>query len=365
VITEKRIVLLGAYGYTAQLIAARLDQAGIGFSIAGRSPGKLKTMEEQFPSVISSCCLDIENENDLQELCSKTDILINCIGPYNLYGPLILKKCIEAGIVYLDICGEQYFVHHSLVEHQGMAVAHGATVYHSLAFESALALLLAGSCLPVNSSWKEISTLYYFNKMRPSPGTRLTMQTSGYFPVFYRKEKNLTESKLSDFSKSIIYPGKPSLNAALFAPYPEIIFFSKQYSPDESYSYLILEKEEIKYSLSDTRNKPTLAEVLERSKKRNYQGPDDRERKDQYFEIILFAESQKRERFCFSLAGKDMYGITASIVYIYLDYIIHAENLPKGIRLPSEADDATLLFEKILAENNIEMKAISGFSFLE
>jgi short subunit dehydrogenase-like uncharacterized protein len=363
--TEKRIVLLGAYGYTAQLIAARLDRAGIPFSIAGRLAAKLKKMEEQFPCIISTYCLDAENETDLQELYSKTDVLINCIGPYNLYGSLILKKCMEAGIIYMDICGEQYFVHHSLMNHQEMAIAHGATVFHSLAFESTLADLIAKCCLPKDLSWKEISTLYFFNKIHPSSGTRLSMQTSSFFPVFYLKERNLTESKISDFSKNILYPGKPGMNAALFTPYPEILFFSKQYLPVQSYSYLIFEEAEIKYFLSDNRAKSTLAEVLERSKKRNYQGPDDKERKDQYFEIILFAETPGNERFCFSLSGEDMYGITASIVQIYLDHIIHAENLPKGILLPSEVDDAVLLFEKILAENTIELKAINGFSFVE
>lgn len=360
-----KLVLLGAYGYTAQIIASSLSEAKIPFSVAGRNLGKLNELKAMYPSVVSSCYVDSESIDDISKLLTEFNIVINCIGPFNVMGPFILEQCVEKGICYIDICGEQNYVRNSFETFHEKAVKTGASIFHSIAFESALVDLLAKIHLPGNSKWKEISSVYYFEKSRPSPGTRLSMQTTSVFPVYKIENYKLHESGISSFSKMVEFPDRPELNAVLFAPYPEIIFFSKQFLPKYSCSYILTNQSMAKYAVMSNKENQKLEQILDLSKKRIKKGPDKSERENQYFEIILFAENSEGRKYCFSLTGKDMYGLTASIVTLYVEKIMNSVSLPSGVLCPSDIGDNDEVFQKILDQNKIELNTNCSFSFLK
>jgi hypothetical protein len=33
-------------------------------------------------------------------------LILNCVGPYRLYGEPVVRACVECGTDYLDVCGE-------------------------------------------------------------------------------------------------------------------------------------------------------------------------------------------------------------------------------------------------------------------
>ncbi len=127
------IVLFGATGFTGQLITQYLshnaEKENIKWAIAGRDEKKLKS--------ISSSCMglkpdtvvaDVKNYDSLNQMTAKTTILMNAVGPFNTYGPDVIKACLESKTHYLDITGEPSFVastynlHHLTAEHNKVCI---------------------------------------------------------------------------------------------------------------------------------------------------------------------------------------------------------------------------------------------------
>lgn len=109
------IILFGATGFTGQLIAKYLaihaKNENIIWAIAGRDIEKLHKVKNQLsgllPDILSS---DVKDRASLDVMTSQTKILMNAVGPFNLYGRDVIKSCIDQGTHYLDITGEPSFV---------------------------------------------------------------------------------------------------------------------------------------------------------------------------------------------------------------------------------------------------------------
>ncbi|CAK9293907.1 unnamed protein product [Gordionus sp. m RMFG-2023] len=116
---EFDIIIFGASGYSAIFIIeelAKTDKSkSVKWAVAGRNKAKLiealKTASQNSGVDLQNIPLYIGDVNDaisLKEICVKTNLLINCVGPYILYGEPVVKACIENGTDYLDICGETF-----------------------------------------------------------------------------------------------------------------------------------------------------------------------------------------------------------------------------------------------------------------
>jgi len=109
------IILFGATGFTGKLVAKYLSShantENITWAIAGRDEEKLiavsNTLSANKPSIITA---DINDGLSLRTMVSQTKILMNTVGPFNVYGKDVVKACIESGTHYLDITGEPSFV---------------------------------------------------------------------------------------------------------------------------------------------------------------------------------------------------------------------------------------------------------------
>jgi len=356
---------LGAYGYTAQLIASKLAEKNIVFTIAGRDESKLIELQKKYSQISKYYVIDIDLDDGLFSAIQKSDLVINCIGPYNIYGDKILEKCINAGVCYIDICGEQYFIYKTLEQYADKIASSGSGVIHSIAFESTLVDLLAELYLPKNSNWDEISSIYYFEKSRPSPGTKISMQTSSYFPTFRVNNYSFNESRISSFSKKVHNSTRPDFDALLFAPYPEILFFKYRYAPRYSNSYILTNQVNAKYAVLDNFPKPTLEVLMEQNKKRLINVIDKSERQNQYFEIMLYAIDSDGKHYSFSIIGKDMYELTISIMATYIEQLIQYENLPTGILFPSDINDPLNIFQQIVNQNNLIVKTGCDLNILD
>ncbi|CAK9293905.1 unnamed protein product [Gordionus sp. m RMFG-2023] len=114
---EFDIIIFGASSYSGVFIIEELAKAdkskSIKWAIAGRNKTKLidalKTASQNSGVDLQNIPLylgDVKDEITLKEICAKTKLLINCVGPYIFYGEPVVKACVENGTDYLDICGE-------------------------------------------------------------------------------------------------------------------------------------------------------------------------------------------------------------------------------------------------------------------
>lgn len=109
--STKPVVVYGASGYTGRLICEFLRQYNVPFVAAGRSEERLQeSMDKNVPGIETA---DYEvravdnNVEDLTDLFSGAEVVLNTVGPFSKYGPTVVEASLAAGAHYLDTSGEQ------------------------------------------------------------------------------------------------------------------------------------------------------------------------------------------------------------------------------------------------------------------
>ncbi|RZC51300.1 hypothetical protein C5167_019725 [Papaver somniferum] len=154
------LVILGASGFTGKYVvkeALKYLHNSISptsplktIALAGRNPAKLEealkwalsNYHHGFENTSSSILIikaDVSDPSSLRDLCSKTKLILNCVGPFSLYGEPVVSACIEVGCDYLDVCGEPEFMERMEAINHHKAVENGSLVISACAFQSAIA----------------------------------------------------------------------------------------------------------------------------------------------------------------------------------------------------------------------------------
>jgi len=146
------ILIFGATGYTGQYLveemARKAQQFGIKWGIAGRTKNKLNDVLQQASTVtgiadlssnVDTVIANITDKKSLIEMCQRTKILIDCVGPYRLYGEPVVQACLEARTHYLDICGEPQFLETMQVRYDQEARDRQVAIIGSCGFDSLMA----------------------------------------------------------------------------------------------------------------------------------------------------------------------------------------------------------------------------------
>lgn len=132
------IGLFGATGYTGKLIARELKRLNLPFFIAGRSKEKLAALAAELGVKIETVQAGVDDAASLQKMCGECKVLINCVGPFGLYGEPVIKACVDAGIHYVDTTGEALFIRAMKEKFHDAAQKKNIAVSPALAFETAL-----------------------------------------------------------------------------------------------------------------------------------------------------------------------------------------------------------------------------------
>ncbi|MCR5600954.1 MAG: saccharopine dehydrogenase NADP-binding domain-containing protein [Ruminococcus sp.] len=103
-----RAGLLGATGHVGRAAAETL----IGMEKYDVHLGVRNTdkAEEMFQGKAAIHAVDIFDSRKLEDFCRDCDIVINCAGPSELIGDIVLKACIETGTFYVDPAGGQRLI---------------------------------------------------------------------------------------------------------------------------------------------------------------------------------------------------------------------------------------------------------------
>lgn len=140
--TESRdfdIVLLGATGFTGQLIAAYLAErapSSVRIGLAGRNQPKLATVQAATGGNHELLAVDATDPAALRTLTAATRVLITTVGPYLVHGDPVVAACADTGTDYLDLTGEPEFADLTYLKHHARAVATGARLVHACGFDS-------------------------------------------------------------------------------------------------------------------------------------------------------------------------------------------------------------------------------------
>jgi len=336
---KPRICIAGVTGFTGRLIASELLSRGLAFDVLGRDRDKLKLWQNQSGHFGELFCADFKDDRELSEVLQKIDLLINCVGPFNLFSTNICKLATSLGKDYFDISGEQEYVKKSYEKNAALASENGACIVHSMAFESCLADLMADLLVRKSDQVNEISSFYHFTSSRPSPGTRLTMQTGHFFPSFAIKNHEYVKTTPLSWSREAYSAGNEEIRAALFMPYPEVVFFKERFQPKLSGSFLLSHEVQNPFpSQQNQGDQKDLKKILERHAKRKVKPISRQECLSQEFSLYVRVLTSEGKIKINCLQGADMYGVTATIIAEGISHYMQTgkRDIRTGILSPAE-----------------------------
>ncbi|KAF9412584.1 hypothetical protein HW555_008947 [Spodoptera exigua] len=87
-------------------------------------------------SAVKLIVADVGDEKSLREMCAQTNVLINCCGPFRLYGEPVVKAAVESKTNYVDITGEPQFIELMQIRYDEKAREAGVFVVSACGFDS-------------------------------------------------------------------------------------------------------------------------------------------------------------------------------------------------------------------------------------
>jgi short subunit dehydrogenase-like uncharacterized protein len=213
-LSEGRIVLFGATGYTGGLVAHALVAAGARPVLAARNRSRLEQLADELGGLETQVA-DVGDPSSVRALVERGDVLLSTVGPFMRYGTPALAAAVDAGAHYVDSTGEAPFIR-EVFEHWG-ARARDAGCGLLTAFASdwvpgnlagALALREAGAAVA------RVEVAYFatgagFSTSAMSGGTQASVVATMLDPGYtFRDGRLVSERAARRVRRFAIAPGK-------------------------------------------------------------------------------------------------------------------------------------------------------------
>ncbi|GAA1735627.1 DUF5938 domain-containing protein [Aeromicrobium alkaliterrae] len=109
--SDKRVVVYGASGYTGRLVCEYLREYNVPFIAAGRSEETLTTSMASHVAGVETADFEVvaveHDVESLTRLFAGADVVLNTVGPFSELGPAVVEACLASGAHYTDTTGEQ------------------------------------------------------------------------------------------------------------------------------------------------------------------------------------------------------------------------------------------------------------------
>ncbi|XP_011862880.1 PREDICTED: saccharopine dehydrogenase-like oxidoreductase isoform X1 [Vollenhovia emeryi] len=136
------IVIFGATGYTGKHVVKSVThmrkEQKMKFGVAGRRQEALEAVVKEFASDIENVPIlvaDVKDEESLKKMTEQARVLINCCGPYRLYGEPVVKACIATRTHYVDVTAEEQFMMEMQLKYSEAAKEAGIYVVSACGFD--------------------------------------------------------------------------------------------------------------------------------------------------------------------------------------------------------------------------------------
>ena len=131
------IVVYGATGLVGRTVCHELDAAGAAFAIVGRSAERIDALGAELPAATRRIAM-ISEPPTLQRAFGGARVVVNCTGPVSETGEPILVAALAAGAHYIDLGGDQAFMHAALERHESTARRAGLVAMPGAALNCAI-----------------------------------------------------------------------------------------------------------------------------------------------------------------------------------------------------------------------------------
>ncbi len=104
-----RVILFGATGYTGELTARALVEAGVQPLLVGRSHDRVRALAEELGG-LETAVADVTDRSSVAAVLAKGDALVTTVGPFAKLGEPALEAAISVGAHYVDSTGEPVWI---------------------------------------------------------------------------------------------------------------------------------------------------------------------------------------------------------------------------------------------------------------
>ena len=142
---EFDVILWGATGFTGKLVAEYMFRqygadGDVRWAIAGRNLDKLSQVAsqaagnqaDQIPIIVA----DTTDKDAINEMVQRTKVVCTTVGPYALYGTVLVEACATHGTHCCDLTGEVQWMVRTIEQFQSLAESTGAKIVHTCGFDS-------------------------------------------------------------------------------------------------------------------------------------------------------------------------------------------------------------------------------------
>ncbi len=214
--SDARIVLFGATGYTGGLAARALVAQGARPVLAARDRARVEALAAELGG-LEIAVADVADPRSVRALVQRGDVLLTTVGPFMRYGEAALVAAIDAGAHYVDSTGESPFIRDVFERWSPRAADADCALLTAFASDwvpgnlaGALALRAAGEAAAVT----RIEAAYFatgipFNTGAMSGGTRASVMTSMLDPSYAFRDTRLVSERAARHVRHYqLAPGK-------------------------------------------------------------------------------------------------------------------------------------------------------------
>src|SRR5437899_908210 len=131
---SRRIVLLGATGFTGNRVLRELLAAGATPTLVGRNGAKMSAAAVQLGVELPVLEVDVTSSTDLERVLTSNDVVLSTVGPFMKLGLATTTAAAHIGAHYLDCTGEATFVRR-VFDLGAVAAAQGATLIPAFGYD--------------------------------------------------------------------------------------------------------------------------------------------------------------------------------------------------------------------------------------
>ena len=217
------IIIYGATGFTGKLCVKYFQSINttVTWAMAGRNLIKLQKVADDHQAKVEILLADSDDESALDNLTSRSRVILSTTGPFHRYGSKLVASCIKNHAHYVDITGENFWVKGLIEKHHAEASAKGIRIIPSCGFDSIPSDL--GAFFSAQAIGKPIKRIESFHSYEggASGGTLETMFSMGELdlgddltnPFLLNPEDSYSDEQMQLSSDRVGIAKKSEINA--------------------------------------------------------------------------------------------------------------------------------------------------------
>ena len=319
-ISNRAVVVFGAYGHTGRFVVAELHKRGWKTILSGRDAAKLHKLAAEYPGSEARVA-SVDDDGSLDSAMVDASAVINCAGPFIDTAIPVIEAALRSGIHYFDVAAEQAAVLAVFERFSCAAKEAGVVIAPAMAFYGGLGDLLATAAMGDWSVADEILIGVALDSWKPTRGTRLTGQRNpGRHFIFSNGRLQRSDPPPPRTWK---FPAPFGQQNVVGLSLAETITISRHLRTPQIHAYMN------DAPITDIRNPDTPAPAA----------ADESGRSSQIFLMEVIARKGDAERRA-AASGRDIYAVTAPIVVEAAHRAVNGLARTTGVVAAGEVFDA-------------------------